>query len=152
MLAPRAERGGIATTIAMSDAVRHAYGDRRRLRQVLLNLLSNALKFTPKGGRVVIAGEVDETGSLRLAVKDSGIGIAKEHLAKVLEPFWQVDSGLNRCQEGTGLGLPLAKRLIEMHGGSLHLSSEPGSGTTAMVSLPAERIVIAAIPDRVEHG
>ena len=141
MLAPRAERSGIATRIEMAADIRHARGDARRLRQVLLNLLSNALKFTPTGGTIVVSGALDLAGGLRLAVRDSGIGIAKEHIAKVLEPFWQVDSGLNRRQEGTGLGLSLTKRLIEVHGGSLHLSSELGIGTTATISLPAERVV-----------
>jgi PAS domain S-box-containing protein len=138
MLAPRVEQGGIATKI---ELIRHVRGDARRMRQILLNLLGNALKFTPPGGRIVVTGERDATGGLRLAVKDTGIGIAKAHIAKVLEPFWQVDSGLNRRQDGTGLGLPLTKHLIEAHGGSLHLSSEPGAGTIATVSLPAARII-----------
>ncbi|HEX3499478.1 MAG TPA: ATP-binding protein [Stellaceae bacterium] len=141
MLAPRVEQGGIATKIELSPDIRHVRGDARRMRQILLNLLGNALKFTPPGGRIVVTGERDATGGLRLAVKDTGIGIAKAHIAKVLEPFWQVDSGLNRRQDGTGLGLPLTKHLIEAHGGSLHLSSEPGAGTIATVSLPAARII-----------
>jgi PAS domain S-box-containing protein len=141
MLAPRAERGGIVTRIALSEDIRHIRGDTRRLRQILLNLLGNALKFTPPGGRIVVTSERDERGGLRLTIEDSGIGIDKAHIAKVLEPFWQVDSGLNRRQEGTGLGLPLTKHLVEAHGGSLRLSSEPGLGTTATVSLQAMRVI-----------
>ena len=116
--------------------------DRRRLRQILLNLLSNAVKFTPAGGRVTAQAFATAEG-LVLKVSDTGIGIAPEHFSKVLEPFGQVDSSLARKYEGTGLGLPLTRQLVELHGGSLTLESELGLGTTVTVTLPAWRVVPA---------
>ncbi len=111
-------------------------GDQRRLRQVLINLLSNAVKFTPGGGRVTVSA--DRTGAwVTLQVSDSGIGIAPDNLETVFQPFFQVDSRLERSFEGTGLGLPLSRALVEAHGGTLHLESEPGEGARAVVRLPA---------------
>ena len=114
--------------------------DRRRMRQMLLNLISNALKFTPAGGtvKVILLAKVGE--GLELAVQDNGIGIAAEDLAKALEPFSQVDSSLSRKYEGTGLGLPLTRQLAELHGGSLRLQSERGVGTRVTIHLPAWRL------------
>jgi signal transduction histidine kinase len=115
-------------------------GDKRRLRQVLVNLLSNAVKFTPAGGRITVrayrAGE-----ELALAVEDSGIGIVAEDIPKAFERFGQIDSTLARKYEGTGLGLPLSRRLVELHGGRLILESEPGRGTTVTAFLPQARIL-----------
>ena len=119
-------------------------GDRRRLRQILLNLLSNALKFTPAGGDVTAQAFMTADG-LVLKVSDTGIGIAPEDFAKALEPFGQVDSSLARKYEGSGLGLPLTRQLVELHGGSLTLESEVGQGTTVTVTLPAWRIVPALV-------
>ena len=105
-----------------------------------MNLLSNAVKFTPADGEIVIAARVEERRVL-LEVRDTGIGIAPEHVARALSPFGQVDSRLSRLYEGTGLGLPLARALVELHGGTLTLDTAPGRGTTVGVSLPAERLV-----------
>jgi signal transduction histidine kinase len=116
------------------------HADERRVLQVLINLLSNAVKFTQDGGSVSVAVAIQKDG-LRIEVRDSGIGMAPEEVAKALEPFGQIESALSRNREGTGLGLPLAKRLVDMHGGSLSLSSEPGVGTVATIMLPLERIV-----------
>jgi PAS domain S-box-containing protein len=115
-------------------------GDERKLKQIVTNLLSNAVKFTPPGGEIVIAARLEE-GRVLLEVRDTGIGIAPEHVARALSPFGQVDSRLNRRYEGTGLGLPLARALAELHGGTLTLDSAPGRGTTVRVTLPAERLV-----------
>jgi signal transduction histidine kinase len=101
------------------------------------NLLSNAIKSTPDGGSVRIRSVPDGTGHLLITVTDTGIGIAKEHIGKVLTPFGQVDSTLSRQYEGTGLGLPLTKSLVELHGGTLTLESVIGRGTTVSVRLPA---------------
>ena len=116
--------------------------DELRLKQVLLNLLSNAVKFTPPGGRIAIHTALDDRG-LGVVIEDSGIGIAASDLDKALRPFGQIDSRLARKYEGTGLGLPLAKSMLELHGGRLEIVSTPGVGTKATAWLPAERILFA---------
>jgi signal transduction histidine kinase len=105
-------------------------------------LLSNAVKFTPAGGRVSVAMRKDERGGAVIAVADTGIGIAREHLARVGEPFWQVDKGQTPKFGGSGLGLSITKSLVELHGGTLEFESEVGRGTTASVRLPAVRVLV----------
>lgn len=133
----RADGGGVVLETAVPQGCR-VRADRGRLRQVLLNLTTNAIRFTPPGGRVRIAAALGGDGDCRIAVSDTGIGIAPADLARVLEPFVQIDNEVNRKGGGTGLGLPLSKRLVELHGGSLSLDSAPGSGTTVTVTLPVE--------------
>jgi two-component system cell cycle sensor histidine kinase PleC len=111
-------------------------GDERKLRQVLLNLISNAVKFTPQGGRVEVATYAKACGARVIAVTDTGVGISAEDIERVFEPFVQADGNLDRANSGTGLGLPLSRKLVELHGGTLHLESAPGQGTTALVTLP----------------
>jgi len=110
--------------------------DRGRLRQVLLNLLSNAIKFTTDGGRIALSARLEETGRVRIAVSDSGIGIAAEDQAKLFKEFVQLDASASRRYEGTGLGLALSKRLVELHGGTIGLDSELGKGSTFWFTLP----------------
>jgi signal transduction histidine kinase len=102
--------------------------------------LSNAVKFTPTGGAITIRLRRQRDDCLAIAVSDTGIGIRQEDVAVVMAPFGQVDTGLNRKFEGTGLGLPLTKAFVEMHGGTLALESELGKGTTVTVTLPAKRV------------
>jgi signal transduction histidine kinase len=112
--------------------------DRGRLRQVLLNLLSNAIKFTPDGGRItVVAAPANGGAAARIAVIDSGIGIAPEDQAKLFQEFVQLDGSASRKYEGTGLGLALSRRLIELHGGAIGVESEMGKGSTFWFTLPA---------------
>jgi PAS domain S-box-containing protein len=113
--------------------------DERVLKQVLLNLLSNAVKFTPAGGKVVVTAGVAPDGDLLLQVIDNGIGIASDHLDKVFHRFSQVDNSYARQYGGTGLGLHLTKKLVELHDGTIKLESEFGVGTTVSVALPAWR-------------
>ncbi len=111
--------------------------DERRIRQVLVNLLSNAVKFTPEGGEVWLEVEADsESEILQFSVSDTGIGIAKENLDKLFKPFVQLDSSLSRRYAGTGLGLALVRRLVELHGGSVSVESELGKGSRFTVTLP----------------
>jgi signal transduction histidine kinase len=115
-------------------------GDKRRIMQIVLNLLSNAVKFTPAHGTVSIQVQ-QMAGELLLKVSDTGIGIAAKDLPKVLERFGQVDSTLSRKHKGTGLGLPLVKELIELHGGSISIESQVDVGTAVTVIFPHERII-----------
>jgi signal transduction histidine kinase len=111
--------------------------DRGRVRQVLLNLLSNAIKFTPDGGRItVVAAAANGGTAARVAVTDSGIGIAPEDQAKLFHEFVQLDASASRKYEGTGLGLALSRRLIELHGGAIGVESETGKGSTFWFTLP----------------
>ncbi|NKE48422.1 hypothetical protein HB662_26855 [Roseomonas frigidaquae] len=114
--------------------------DRLRFRQVLGNLLGNGVKFTPPEGRVRLALEVQPDGGARISVADSGIGIEPADIARVLQPFQQASNGHRRRFPGTGLGLPIAKSLVEAHGGSFLLESTPGQGTTVSVQLPPEAV------------
>jgi signal transduction histidine kinase len=123
-------------------------GDERKLAQVLVNLLSNAIKFTARGGSIAIEGRVEPDGSLSLAVRDSGIGIPADQFQTVLAPFGQVESAFNRKHQGTGLGLPLAKALIELHGGTLSLASAVGVGTTVTLTLPPGRVLRPEVAER----
>ncbi len=126
-------------------------GDERAIRQILINLLSNAVKFTPENGQITITAGVDPEGRLILSVADTGIGISARDLADVVLPFKQVDASLARKFEGTGLGLPLTQRLVEMHDGQLEIESTLGAGTTVKLIFPAERVVYAE-PDEVGYG
>jgi PAS domain S-box-containing protein len=119
------------------------WGDSRMIRQCLLNLLSNAVKFTPKGGSISVIARRDRSGSLVLAVRDTGIGMNDADLERAMAPFGQVDSRLERKYEGTGLGLPLTKRMMDLHGGSLKIESRPNAGTTASLCFPPARIIAA---------
>jgi signal transduction histidine kinase len=114
--------------------------DPTKFNQILLNLLSNAIKFTEPSGRVTVAFDPAERGGVVIAVTDTGIGIPRDRLEKVMEAFEQVEDHLTRRHDGTGLGLPIAKALVELHGGSLHLTSEINKGTTAEFRLPRERV------------
>ncbi len=115
--------------------------DLTKMRQILINLLSNAVKFTPEDGRITIQVKPSDDGGLVVSVIDTGIGMTEAEMAVALEPFGQVDNTLSRIAEGTGLGLPLAQRLIELHGGRLALHSVKRQGTTVEVVIPAERVV-----------
>lgn len=119
-------------------------GDRKAIRQILINLLSNSVKFTPPGGRITVSAAIEADGRLALSVADTGKGIAKHNIARVLEPFHQIaddSSSTAYTSEGTGLGLPLVVALVKLHGGTLVLDSELGKGTVATIRFPLERIV-----------
>jgi len=140
MISMQAAKAEIALFSEIAPALPFLKADSRRIGQILLNLLSNAVKFTPAGGTVTVRASAGENG-LTLQVADTGIGMAPEDFAKALEPFGQVDSSLARKYEGTGLGLPLTRQMVELHGGVLTLESVPRQGTVVTVILPPERLV-----------
>ena len=141
LVGQRAEKNGVHLELELSDPSSGLRGDERRLKQILVNLLSNAVKFTEAGGKVILKIWCHVDSGYVFQVIDTGIGIAREDIPKALSQFGQVDSSLGRQHDGTGLGLPLTKSLVELHGGSLDLQSEVGVGTTVTVRFPAERIV-----------
>ena len=112
--------------------------DHARVRQLLVNLLSNASKFTPAGGRILVLARPAADGGVTIAIADTGIGMTHEEIMVAHKPFAQVDARRARSAEGTGLGLPLAVGLARLHGGTLHIESQPGAGTTVVVALPRQ--------------
>lgn len=137
LVAVRAEEKAIDLVIDPSSDKVDVVIDRKAIKRVLLNLLSNAVKFTPNGGRVSICVTLTDDKTVRLSVSDTGIGIPADRIAKVLEPFEQVDNDYTRRENGTGLGLSLVKSLVDLHKGVLTIDSEEGKGTTVGVALPA---------------
>jgi signal transduction histidine kinase len=121
------------------------FADPAKITQILVNLLSNAIKFTPPGGRVRLKIERHRAG-VAFRIEDTGIGMAPEQIPIALSPFGQVDSGYARKYDGVGLGLPLTKRLVELHGGRMEIASKPGKGTKVSVYLPEERL-LSRLPD-----
>jgi signal transduction histidine kinase len=120
-----------------SEAISTVTADRTRMRQVLINIISNAVKFTPQGG-IAIHAEIKDENTFRIRVKDTGIGVPPDKLEMIFEAFSQVDTSTTRKAGGTGLGLPISRRLVEMHGGHLWAESSgiPGEGSTFFVELP----------------
>ncbi|MBU6508041.1 MAG: response regulator [Alphaproteobacteria bacterium] len=135
----RADNGGIALVAELAPDLPTFNADERMVKQVLLNLLSNAIKFTPPGGSVRIIARVDDADGLIVQVVDTGIGIAAADIERALQPFEQIDSSLHRKYQGTGLGLPLARSMSELHGGRFAIESTVGQGTTVTVHFPPER-------------
>ena len=144
----RAEKSGLAIELQHDAGLPALRADERKLKQALLNLLVNAIKFTPSGGCVSLELRSEPGDGYAFSVRDNGIGMAIEDIPTALRQFGQVDSALNRRYEGTGLGLPLTKALIDLHGGTLELDSRLGEGTTATLRLPAWRTVAGdSLPD-----
>jgi len=141
LVAARLYAGSLTDAIDMPLGLPMLFADQRKTRQVLLNLVSNAIKFTPAGGHIDITARFAAAEGLIVTVGDSGVGIAPEDLDRVLRPFEQVASSCSRSHPGTGLGLPLVKAIMERHGGTLALRSEPGIGTQAIATFPAQRAV-----------
>jgi signal transduction histidine kinase len=141
LVGPKADGAGLALSADLPEPSPLLFCDRLKLKQILLNLLSNAVKFTEPGGKIAISMGIDPERGLFIAVQDSGIGIAAADIPRVLQPFVQVDSALSRTHNGTGLGLPLAAAMIELHGGKLVIESESGRGTRVSAYFPAARIV-----------
>lgn len=147
LIGPRIKDAGFSAEIDAPATLPPLRGDERKARQVLFNLLSNAVKFTPPGGHISISARFDRLIGVSITVADTGIGIAPEHLDRVFEPFTQVDSALSRKHDGTGLGLPVVKAIMELHQGRVELRSNPGCGTEATVIFPASRAISSRLPD-----
>ncbi|MBM3547304.1 MAG: HAMP domain-containing histidine kinase [Alphaproteobacteria bacterium] len=140
LIQPHAEEARVELTMDLPESLPALRGDERLIRQAVLNLVSNAIKFTPAGGSVRIGAQHTEEG-LVIEVVDTGIGIAPEDLPRAMEPFEQISRGYARERSGSGIGLPLAKRIAELHRGRLEITSRTGVGTTARLILPPERVI-----------
>ena len=131
-----AEGAGVSIEVMLEADLPRLSADRRMIKQMIMNLVSNAIKFTPTGGRVRVRARRGVSGFVEIAVVDNGIGIGREDLGRVLEPFVQAGGGLGLSSEGTGLGLPLTRSFAELHGGNFRIWSRPGVGTRSVLTLP----------------
>lgn len=141
LIRPRAKEGKITLEFEAADNLPYIWADERRVKQIILNLLSNAVKFTPPGGHVTVTSWLNDDRSLAICITDTGIGMDTFEIEKALSKFGQVDSGLNRKHEGTGLGLPLSVGLMECHNGTLEIKSARDHGTEVTVTFPKNRIL-----------
>ena len=139
LMADRARKGAVKLVSTVPPDLLQLHADERMIKQMLINLLSNGVKFTPTGGTITLGAVIDEDG-LVFSVSDTGCGIPADKMAVILEPFGQADMSLQRNYEGTGLGLPLVKAMAELHGGTLDIQSTEGEGTVASVRLPSRRL------------
>ena len=138
-----ASEAHVDLNFTLAPDLRAIRGDAEKLRQIFTNIISNALKFTPAEGTVDVTARGTGTGGVVISIRDSGVGMTAEEIGIALTPFGQVDGGRSRWREGAGLGLPIAKALVELHGGSLELRSNKGSGTEAIITLPGRDTVSA---------
>jgi signal transduction histidine kinase len=144
MMVRRAEQRSLALDVTVDESISELYFDVRAFKQMVINLVSNALKFTQAGGRITVELSRREDGTAALRVRDTGIGIPPNELSKVLEPFHQSALTRETTEPGTGLGLALVKSLIELHGGTIALASTVNVGTTVTLTFPARRVVSAS--------
>ena len=133
----RAQRRNIALASEVDPRIGNVHADERKVKQVLLNLLSNALKFTPEGGAIDVRADLRDT-HVAIAVADTGVGIAPDDQAAVFEEFRQVGAASKKV-EGTGLGLAISRKFVELHGGTIRVDSEVGKGSTFTFTLPREK-------------
>lgn len=135
---------GVALELSVAAPLPPVRGDSTKLRQAICNVISNAIKFTPNGGRVQIEGTATVDGAVAVTVADSGVGMSDEEIDVALTPFGQVDGGRTRWREGAGLGLPIARALVDLHGGRIDIRSRKGEGTSVTILLPSRHDVSAA--------
>jgi signal transduction histidine kinase len=140
------DAAGLSLDASIPENLPLVRGDQRKMRQVLLNLINNSIKFTAPGGEIIVSARLDPSQGVILTVSDTGLGIAPEDIERVTRPFEQAASPLNGRQQGTGLGLPLVKEIVEQHNGRLELNSELDAGTTVSIILPPERTVVRPLP------
>ncbi|MBV9551951.1 MAG: PAS domain S-box protein [Alphaproteobacteria bacterium] len=151
LMRSHATAGGVTLLTDIGEKLPTLVCDPTRLKQILLNLISNAIKFTEQGGSVIVAAYARSDGAFIFQVRDTGLGMTEDEIGIALQPFGQIDDSHTRRFEGTGLGLPLAKRLAELHGGSLQLESEKGDGTTVTVTIPSSRVTLTAADAKAQQ-
>jgi two-component system cell cycle sensor histidine kinase PleC len=146
LLALRAESKGLQMVLEFDKDLDQIWADERAMRQICLNLMSNALKFTPRGGRITLTVSHTDAGGQKLSIRDTGPGIPKEEIPRVMQAFGQGSLAHQTAEGGTGLGLPIVQNLVKLHGGTFELNSELRKGTDAVVLLPKGRVLRAMPP------
>jgi hypothetical protein len=134
---PMAKKKQIALHFCVDENIKTIEADKSKIKTVLYNLINNAIKFTPEGGNIDVSVVKDDE-MLRVSVKDDGIGIEKENISKLFQPFSQIDSSLNRKFEGAGLGLSIVKEFVRMHGGNVHVETEINKGSNFSFTIPMD--------------
>ena len=137
-----ARDGQVDVSLSLPENLPDLWVDEVKIRQIVSHLVTNAVKFTPSGGAIVVAAHTSAAGGINIVIKDTGIGLSEEQIPLALSPFGQISSHLARDYEGAGLGLPLSKMLVEQHGGTFSIQSTPGQGTVVTVYLPPECIAV----------
>lgn len=140
MLSASARKAGLDLDFELPDGLPKLVADPRAVVQILVSLMTKAVKFTPAGGRVRVAARIDDAGVMIVSVAYNGAGIETEEVDRLLQPFEQVEETLVRSRGGAGLGLPIAFGLMRLHGGTLAIESRPGTGTTVLCRFPASRV------------
>jgi len=138
-----ASEAGVALVPVVAIDLPTVRGDSVKLRQIFTNLISNAIKFTPRGGSVTIEALRISNGGVGILIRDTGVGMTADEISVALTPFGQVDGSRSRWRDGTGLGLPIAKALVELHGGTIDIRSQKGRGTEVAITLPSRNVVSA---------
>jgi len=141
IMSSRIEQARVEVHMDIPDELPELQAEELGIKQIMLNLIGNAIKFTPEGGRVDVSARIDKTGELVIEVKDTGIGMSADEITKAMQPFGKVDTAFSSMKAGTGLGLTIVDSLVSLHGGRLELTSEKGKGTCARVVLPAFRVL-----------
>ncbi|MFA6280763.1 MAG: PAS domain-containing sensor histidine kinase [Bdellovibrionales bacterium] len=141
LVAARAKAGKVKLTVSIPSVFPFFRAEERAIKQILTNLMTNAIKFTPEGGTVALSAQMNPNEEMIISVKDTGIGMSAEEIPIAMSPFGQIESALSRKNQGTGLGLPLTRALVELHGGMLSLESEVGKGTTVSLTFPKARLI-----------
>jgi len=141
----KAEAGGLKISNMTAGKIPNVIGEELAMKQILINLIGNSIKYTPEGGRITLSHEIENSGRLRLSVTDTGIGMEEHEIEKALSPFGQLETSHNRAGSGAGLGLTLVESLMKLHGGELEIFSQKGIGTTVTIIFPA-RLVVAEVP------
>lgn len=145
LLRESANSQNLSLNLDVDDNLPPLFADRKRIKQILINLASNAVKFTPEGGIVTISAKINDSGKLVIKVTDNGVGMEPQEIPIALEPFRQVEHYLTRQHDGTGLGLPIAKAFSDLHGAKFQMISEPGKGTEVSLEFPKERLEVQSI-------
>ncbi|MGE0109072.1 MAG: PAS domain-containing sensor histidine kinase [Bdellovibrionales bacterium] len=140
LVAARAKMGKVKLSLVIPPAMPSLRAEERAFKQVLTNLLTNAIKFTPEGGNVSLSASIADNGNMLIEVADTGIGMATDEIPIAMAPFGQIESALSRKNQGTGLGLPLTRALVELHGGTMTIQSKVNEGTSVLLSFKADRV------------
>ncbi len=144
LVSERASKQGVKISVEADEALLSLRGDERKFKQMILNLLSNSIKFTPSGGVIALRAS-NQNGRIVVAAEDSGIGMSEDGIERAMDPFGQVDSAMSRNHEGSGLGLPIVHSLVKLHGAAFDLKSRPFEGTTVSITFPEERCLPAVM-------